>query len=131
MSGIEKCIMGIILIVALCLIGSCSAEIFMGVGIFGPTRNQTVKVVSKHVDTTSNHGSHYMVTTDKGTYEVDNGFILGVWNADELYGRLNENMTYDIRARGNRVVNMFIQGYPYITDVKLVNTNVSNIVTNQ
>lgn len=95
----------------------------LGICPFGPDRTLNVRVLNKHVDIGSSakestSKSHYMVTTDQGTFEVDNLFFLWVWNADELYGKLQEGRTYTITARGNKVVNMFFQEYPYIYSVK-------------
>ena len=77
-----------------------------------------VTVLGKHVDVShdSDNGSntHYMVATSNGTYEVQNGFVLGVWNADEIFGSMREGHTYVITTKGNRMVGMFMQKYPYI-----------------
>jgi len=108
-----------ILVVIIGLLGSILlvARAGCATGGMGPTNTLTVTVSDKHVDADKESGSHYMVNTDKGTFEVDNGLLLGVWNADELYGKLLAGHTYNITTKGNRVVNIFMQEYPYITAV--------------
>lgn len=90
-----------------------------GIGGMGPTNNVTATVISKHVDTEGVSGdvsSSYMVVTDNGTFEVDNGLLLELWNADELYGVIQIGKTYTFTTKGNRYTNMFIQVYPYIVN---------------
>lgn len=90
-----------------------------GVGGFGPTNVVEATVTRLYVDT-GKEASAYMVTTDKGVFEIDNGLMLGMWNADELYGPLKVGETYRFRTKGKRVVNMFAQHYPYIVAVEPV-----------
>lgn len=90
----------------------CSSA--LGVNGFGPVRSVTATVVSKHVDVGKETGSSYMVTTDRGTYEVQNGVILGMWNADTTYGRLQIGKTYNLTVKGNEVVTFYMQQYPYV-----------------
>ena len=90
-----------------------------GAGPFGPENAVTATVISKHVDSTHDN-SHYMVTTTAGTFEVQNGLLLGVWNADELYGNLQPGHKYNIRTKGVKVVNMFLQAYPYVIGINEV-----------
>jgi len=92
----------------------------MGTGPFGPTTQTVVTVTDKYVDVSGggkHANSHYMVATDQGIYEIDNGLMLGVWNADELYGRMLKGKAYRITIKGNKVVNAFMQEYPYIVGV--------------
>lgn len=63
-----------------------------------------------------------MVATDQGVFEVQNGYMLGMWNADEVYGRMIPGKTYNITTKGNKVVGMFFQEYPYIIQA----TEISN-----
>lgn len=93
----------------------------LGVGAWGPTRTWEVTVNRLYVDysgSDENRQSHYMVGTDQGVFECDNGWLLGVWNADELYSRLVAGRRYRITTEGNRVVGIFFQEYPYITSVQ-------------
>jgi hypothetical protein len=113
----------IVYLVLICLVisvvGGCN--MFLGVGAFGPTRQWEVTVQRAYVDYSGsgdNKESHYMVATDKGMFEVDNGWMLGVWNADELYGKMVPGKKYHITTEGNKVVGMFYQEYPYITAVR-------------
>jgi hypothetical protein len=91
--------------------------IALGIGSFGPTRTVQTTVVSKHIDYSGqdeDRTSNYMVNTKDGTFEVANGLFLGVWNSDEIYGNLVEGQVYTLTTKGNRVVGMFFQEYPYI-----------------
>lgn len=108
-----KAVVGLILIAFFALaVPSCYA--MRGRGGYGPERVTTATVKSKHVDA-RDKGSSYMLTTDKGTFEVDNGILLGLWNADELYGNIEVGKTYEFTTSGRESANMFWQQYPYIT----------------
>jgi hypothetical protein len=91
--------------------------VIQGAGVCGPTRTQAVTIERLYVDANSG-SSHYMVGTDQGVFEVDNGLFLWVWNSDELYAQLKEGQRFLVRTEGNRVVNFFLQEYPYITYVE-------------
>lgn len=102
----------IVLFVALFAIGP-----ILGTGGFGPENTVQATVTRCYVDVSGSgdHSeSHYMVSTDKGIFEVNNGIFLGVWNADELYGSLIPGKTYIFTTKGRKVVNFFFQEYPYI-----------------
>ena len=105
--------LGLLLIFAIAF-PSCYA--LRGRGGYGSTSFVTATVKTKHVDSGGkNADSSYMVTTDKGTFEVDNGILLGIWNSDEIYGYLEVGHTYQFWIRGSESKNMFWQQYPYIT----------------
>ena len=105
-----------VIIVALLIVW---ATLSLGIGGFGPTRTWDVTVTRLYVDTGKDK-SHYMVGTDRGVFEVANGFILGLWNADELYARLQVGHHYALTTRGKRVVNFMFQHYPYVVGVQEV-----------
>jgi prepilin-type N-terminal cleavage/methylation domain-containing protein len=110
-------IVGLLLAIAFPLAYSISK----GAGVFGPTRSDEITVTRLYVDYSGgkdSQSSHYMVGTDKGVFEVDNGLFLGLWNADELYARLKEGQRYRVTTEGNKVVNFWTQSYPYITAVE-------------
>jgi hypothetical protein len=81
---------------------------------FGPERDEQITVQRLYVDK-----SNYMVGTDKGVYEVQN-FILPIqiFNSDELYSKLEVGKTYNVTLKGNKVLNPFMQQYPYIISIK-------------
>jgi len=106
-----------ILILVVLLVGIAVTYTACGVGGFGPTAYHTVTVKSKHVDLRSD-SSHYMVVTDQGVFECDNGILLGIWNADELYGQLQDGKTYYITTKGKKHANILLQEYPYIVKVE-------------
>jgi hypothetical protein len=112
-----------VIIVAI-FVAIIAAPIYFGTGGFGPINTHVVTVKNKHVDyrrTGDSSSSHYMVHTDNGTFEVNNGFLLGVWNADEIYGSMETGQRYTITTKGNRVVGILMQEYPYI--IKAVRHN--------
>ena len=114
---IEVLTIGAIAAIALAIIAPVIIYVFGGGGSFGPTKVQEVMVQRLYVDRSSD-SSHYMVGTDKGVFEVENGAFLGVWNADELYSTLREGKKYRITTEGNKIVNFIMQEYPYITAVQ-------------
>ena len=85
-----------------------------GIGGFGPTNIVEATVTRLYVDAAGEQGSHYMVATNQGVFEVDNGLLLWIWNADEIYGALQTGKTYRFTTKGNKVVNFMFQEYPYI-----------------
>lgn len=105
-----------ILLIAIVL-GSCVAGPVLGVDGYGPINTYSVTVVSKHIDAQKDSSS-YMVNTNIGTFEVDNGMLLGVWNADEIYGSILVDHEYCFTAKGNRVTNFWMQQYPYVLKVQ-------------
>lgn len=76
-----------------------------------------VTIKDKHIDHSQDQ-SYYMVTTDKGVFEVDNGPFINVWNADEIYGNLTIGKKYHIRTKGMKSVDLFTQWFPYIVEYK-------------
>jgi hypothetical protein len=101
-----------------------SMPLWLGVRGFGPIKTEVVTIERTYVDysgsTKGGPESHYMVVTNKGIFEVDNGWILGMWNADEVYGKIIPKYTYQITTKGNRVVNFLYQEYPYIIKAERV-----------
>lgn len=90
---------------------------------FGEDPHEIEAIVqNKHVDISGGESSstHYMVTTDKGTFEIDNGWIMGIWNADELYGQLEQGKAYKLTVRGDTTTAWWTQTYPYIIEVEPV-----------
>lgn len=88
---------------------------YLGIYGFGPTNVITTRVTRMYVDV-SKEGSHYMVGTENGVFEVSNGIILGMWNADQIYARLKEGKSYTFTTKGECVANFFLQQYPYVLD---------------
>lgn len=87
-----------------------------GVHGYGPVKTvQAAKILNKHVDA-SGRDSHYMVTTDQGTFEVQNGWLLGVWDADQIFGQLELGKTYALHTKGNQETGWLYQEYPYILE---------------
>ena len=86
-----------------------------GVGGCGPSGSVAqAKVQRLWVDHLAEGGSAYMVGTDQGVFEVDNGSLLGMWNADELYGKLQVGHVYSFQTKGRKIENLFMQEYPRI-----------------
>ena len=113
---------GLLIIFIIWIIFLVGSHLIYGIGSFGPTKTITITINTKHIDT-GKDSSHYMLTsTDGQSFEVDNGWFLGVWNSDELYGSLKENHTYNITTKGDRVVGWYFQDYPYVISVQEVKT---------
>lgn len=94
-----------------------SVNWFFGVKGFGPEKTEQITVQRLFVD--NNKSSHYMVSTDKGVFEIDNFlYPRTIFNADELYGRLEVGKTYQVVVKGNKMLNLFFQQYPYIVEIK-------------
>lgn len=91
----------------------------LGLYPFGPESVQTITVERLYVDA-HNKSSSYMVASDKGIFEMDNSFILGIFNIDELYGQLEAGKTYEVTVKGQKLLNFIFQTYPHITTVKEV-----------
>ena len=104
----------IIGLLASMFMSSCQGGWSTGTMLGAPVNSVTARVISKHVDYSRHNESHYMVSTTSGTFEVQNGFLLDMWNADEVYGQIEPGHTYTFHTRGVKVVNAFMQEYPYI-----------------
>lgn len=115
----------LIVLVIILFIASFAIGPILGIGGFGPVDTVQATVARCYVDVSGsgdNRASHYMVGTDKGIFEVDNGVFLRLWNADELYGSLVAGKTYVFTTKGRKVVNFFFQEYPYIIAAREVSS---------
>ena len=91
-----------------------SIDYMLGTDGFGPERDEQITVQRLYVDK-----HNYMVGTDKGVYEVQNFVIpIQIFNSDELYSKLEVGKTYSVTLKGNKVLNPFMQEYPYIISIK-------------
>lgn len=89
----------------------------LGIGGFGPESIQQVTIQRLYVD--GGKSSHYMVGTDQGVFEVDNLYLgAQVFNSDELYSQLEVGKTFTVKLKGNKVINWFVQEYPYIIEIR-------------
>lgn len=114
-----------ILVIGLILVGfvGCVVKInkAVGVGAWGPEVVHECTVTRLYVDYSGSGDekkSHYMVGTTDGVFEVDNGYLLKVWNADELYAKLQQGYKYRITTKGVKRVNWAMQEYPYVIAVE-------------
>lgn len=117
--------LSLIISVFFLMVMATAIPVTIGIGGWGPTAQVTGATVQRlYVDfeSKSKDGSEsaYMVGTDKGVFEVDNGFLLSVWNADELYAKLQVGKTYNFVTKGKKVANIFFQEYPYIVHAEAV-----------
>lgn len=110
----------LVILTLLFVVGLLGSGMLFGHYPFGPEKELTATVNRLYVDT-HNKESHYMVGTDKGVFECDNSFWLGIWNTDELYSDLVAGKTYRLTVKGNRSVNLFFQKYPGIIKVDTAN----------
>lgn len=102
------------------IVGIPACHLTNGTGGFGPVKRQEVTIQRLYVDSAGKSGSHYMVGTDKGVFEVANGVFLGIWNSDELYSSLKEGKRFRLTTKGNRNVGFWMQEYPYVIGVELL-----------
>lgn len=92
-------------------------NISLGVNGFGPEQHLQITVNRLYVDG-GKESSHYMVGTDQGVFEIGNFVIpIQIFNADELYSKLEVGKKYNIKTKGNKVVGFLIQEYPYIVEI--------------
>lgn len=103
-------------VLVIAFVQGCIVPVTCGINGFGPIRQQDITVNRLYVDHEEKKSS-YMVGSDNGVFEVDNGVLLGVWNADELYASLKEGKTYHVTTKGNKRVGLFWQEYPYIISI--------------
>lgn len=112
--------------VGVCFAALISIKPMLGMFPFGPeseveatvTKTYVDVSISKDSDGNSHSSSHYMVGTDKGVFEVDNSLWLWIWNADEIYGSLENGKTYKLTTKGKKFANFFMQQYPRIVKVE-------------
>ena len=81
-------------------------------------------VIGKHIDY-SNEGSgttsHYVVVTDKGTFEIDTPlwdriFNMDISNADVNYAKIETGKSYTFHTYGYRIDILWV--YPIVTGVE-------------
>jgi hypothetical protein len=110
----------VVIILSLVFIMGCGPNM----AAFDEAQSVDATVTNKYVDMSGNKEdgieSHYMVGTDKGVFEVNNSLFMNIWNADELYNKLVVGKKYTITYKGQRVVNLVMQYYPYIVEVEEV-----------
>jgi len=110
-------VIGILLLVAFGLISGPVLGLFP----FGPEKTVTAKVERLYVDYSGGKDSsksHYMVGTDQGVFEVDNSLWLWIWDADERYSTLKQGETYNLRVKGNKMLNFLFQEYPGVVSIE-------------
>ena len=88
----------------------------LGLYPFGPQSTDTITIERLYIDA-SGKSSNYMIGTDKGVFEMDNSWILGIYNIDELYAKLEVGKTYEAKVKGKKLLNFLFQTYPHITEV--------------
>lgn len=105
----------VVSIMAATLLSGCLESIHANEGY-----TETV-VEKKFVDFSKESGSHYLLVTDKGTFEVDRP-ILDTFNQsrnpDTVYGNITEGKKYILHHYGFRIDWMY--EYPFVVDVTLV-----------
>lgn len=118
---LDNPLLGVIIIVPTFLVVMIGSIILidysLGIKGFGPESIQQVTIQRLYVD--GGKSSHYMVGTDQGVLEVDNIlWPVQVFNSDELYSQLEVGKTYTVKIKGNKVINWFVQEYPYIIEIQ-------------
>lgn len=99
------------------------AGIVIGIGVFASGYLQesnitiTVKDKERIVDQ-DGQGSRYLIWSDNETFENVDSLIKGKFNSSDLYGRLEEDKTYDCKVYGWR--NGFFSWYRNLVECKEV-----------
>ena len=87
----------------------------MGTGGFGPEYVDQVTIKKLYTD----RHARYMARTDRGLYKISNFlYPIRFVDCDEMYSKLEVGKTYLVKIKGNKVINQFIQEYPYIIEVR-------------
>lgn len=60
--------------------------------------------------------SYYLIYTDKETFELSNGILIGVFNSSDIYGTIEIGKTYQFEVRGVRIP--FLSMYKWIINIK-------------
>lgn len=105
----------VVLLFVIIAIAAAAIKPLAGAPPYGPYRTFDATVNRLYVDH-KGEGSHYMVGTDKGVFEVQHSWWAGVNNADEIYSRFREGKRFQITTKGNKFVGWYFQEYPYVTD---------------
>jgi hypothetical protein len=109
-----------LIFIGVLLAGFLGLRLGLGLFPFGPEQEVHAKIQRLYVDVsgdTQNTKSHYMVGTDKGVFEVSNSLWLWIWDADKRYSQLQVDNKYQLRVKGNELVNFLFQEYPRILSV--------------
>lgn len=96
----------------------------LGLFPFGPEQVVQAQVQRLYVDVSGDNQvtkSHYMVGTDKGVFEVSNSLWLWMWDADKRYSQLQTDKSYELKTKGNELVNILLQEYPRILSINPIN----------
>jgi hypothetical protein len=95
---------GIIVLIAVIVILGFSCSVM---GAKNDTVISNAKVESKERVCSSSSDSgqtcKYLVFTDKGTFEVTDSLLNGRFNSSDVYGRLHEGSTYNLKVVGFRI----------------------------
>jgi len=106
----------ITILLLLVVTSGCLSDIHLGEGYTDAT------VQKKYIDV-SKQGSHYVVVTDKGPFEVNRPLLDMLdpsRNPDVVYAKINENKTYRLHHFGFRFDITY--DYPIIVGVTEINT---------
>jgi len=90
---------------------------------------ETVLVTKMFIDPSKDSGSHYVLTTDKGVFEVDrplNKITDPDANPDKIWGQLHEGKFYKISYLGWRID--FAYQYPFVFHVEEVDEPKNNSI---
>lgn len=79
------------------LVGGC------GFATLDYAQKETVTFTIEEKESVAKDGGHeYRVYTDNGTYKVGDSWLYTRWNAADVYGRLDEDQTYECVVYGWR-----------------------------
>jgi hypothetical protein len=108
-------IMGLIILVILIVGGLIGGLIWLGNIGYQNKESTTVTVQEKWIKNYSKN-STYLISTEKGVYEISDLMFIGKFNSSDLYARLQVGKTYEITSTGYR--NHFFSMYKNINSIK-------------
>lgn len=90
----------------------------LGVSCYSCTVTDEVRITISDKESvhSSENGTMRYVYTENGTYKCDDSMIDGKWNSADVYGRLKEGHTYEVKTRGIRIP--FMSMFPNIVEVR-------------
>lgn len=78
--------------------------------------DKTITVDSKERVVSGKSGRYLVFTEGSGTYEVTDSLWAGRWDSSDVYGQIEEGVTYDVTVQGYRVP--FFSMYPNIIEIE-------------
>jgi hypothetical protein len=102
-----KGIVSIIIIVAI-IAGYCFLYL-------GSAKIENIEINDKWVKY-KNNGAKYLVSTNKGVYEITDSLLFGTWSSSDKYANLKVGEKYSVKSAGWRIP--FFSSYKNIVEIR-------------